>query len=167
MATDVRMQDKAPAPTGEAGASRALDGYRVDLQVGFLLRRAMQRHLGIFSAGLPDLTPTQFAALAKAAELGPVSQNELGRATAMDAATIKGVIDRLVARGLMATGESPTDRRRVMVSLTPEGEAILAAVIPAARAITAETLAPLEPSERVRVLGLLERLGGEGEDKAS
>lgn len=140
--------------TGEA----AID-YRLDAQVGFLLRRASQRHIAIFNAGIPELTPTQFAALAKAAEIGPVSQNELGRATAMDAATIKGVIDRLAARGLIETGESPTDRRRVMVRLTAEGEAALARLIPAARAISEATLSPLTPPERAEFLALLERLG--------
>ncbi|MDT8345379.1 MAG: MarR family transcriptional regulator [Thermohalobaculum sp.] len=144
-----------PAATLDPG----LDGYSLDAQVGFLLRRASQRHIAIFNAGIPELTPTQFAALAKTAEIGPVSQNELGRATAMDAATIKGVIDRLSARGLIATAASPHDRRRVMVNLTPDGRAALARLIPAARTITEETLAPLTPPERAALLALLGRLG--------
>jgi hypothetical protein len=45
-----------------------------------------------------NLTPTQWAALAKLTETGPCSQNQLGRLAAMDVATIKGVIDRLTAR---------------------------------------------------------------------
>ena len=48
---------------------------------------------------IPEVTTTQFAALAKLAEQGPLSQNQLGRATAMDAATIKGVVGRLVRGG--------------------------------------------------------------------
>lgn len=146
---------RGPAATLAPG----LDGYSLDAQVGFLLRRASQRHIAIFNAGIPELTPTQFAALAKTAEIGPVSQNELGRATAMDAATVKGVIDRLSARGLIATSASPHDRRRVMVDLTPDGRAALSRLIPAARAITEETLAPLTPPERAALLALLERLG--------
>jgi len=39
-----------------------------------------------------DLTPTRFAAMAKLLEHGSLSQNELGRMTAMDIATIKGVV---------------------------------------------------------------------------
>ena len=74
--------------------------YRLDEQVGFVLRQAQQRHTTLFSElMIEDLTPTQWAALAKLAERGPQSQNQLGRLTAMDAATIKGVIERLtVAR---------------------------------------------------------------------
>jgi hypothetical protein len=73
--------------------------YVLDEQVGFALRQAQQRHTTIFAAKMiEDLTPTQWAALAKLRELGDCSQNHLGRLTAMDAATIKGVVDRLTAR---------------------------------------------------------------------
>src|SRR5579871_5825769 len=71
--------------------------YLLENQAGFILRQVNQRHSGIFSRLMGnDLTPTQWAALAKLKEIGPCSQNLLGRLTAMDAATIKGVIDRLV-----------------------------------------------------------------------
>src|ERR1700722_10722267 len=74
--------------------------YVLDEQVGFALRQAQQRHTTIFAAKMiEDLTPTQWAALAKLREVGDCSQNHLGRLTAMDAATIKGVVDRLTARG--------------------------------------------------------------------
>ena len=69
--------------------------YRLDDQIGFLLRRANQRHLSLFAEVIPELTTTQLAALAKLHEQGAMSQNQLGRATAMDAATIKGVVGRL------------------------------------------------------------------------
>ena len=98
--------------------------YRLDDQVGFLLRRVNQRHLAVFAAVIPEVTTTQLAALAKLAELGPMSQNQLGRATAMDAATIKGVVGRLVTRRLVTTVPSEEDRRRLIVDLTPEGRAL-------------------------------------------
>ena len=43
--------------------------YALDEQVGFLLRRATQRHLAIFARQIPTLTSTQFAALAKLYQL--------------------------------------------------------------------------------------------------
>ena len=136
---------------------RAADRYRLDEQIGFLLRQANQRHVGIFARRIPDLTPTQFAALAKLSELGAVSQNELGRQTAMDAATIKGVIDRLSKRGLTMTGPDSKDRRRRVVELTGDGVAAFAAAAPEAFEITAETLAPLTPTERDELLRLLRK----------
>ena len=67
----------------------------LDQQVGFLLRVTMQRHTSIFTSRMIEgLTQTQFAALAKLYEVGPSSQNQLGRLICLDAATIKGVVDR-------------------------------------------------------------------------
>lgn len=123
-----------------------------------MLRRASQRHLSIFAEKIPDLTPTQFAALARLVELGSVSQNELGRQTAMDAATIKGVVDRLKARGLAATTPDPVDQRRLLVNATPDGDTLFAAIAEAAAAITEQTLAPLNRKERAQFLALLKKL---------
>lgn len=132
--------------------------YSLEDQVGYLLRRVTQRHLSIFSAAIPDLTTTQFAALAKLVELGPQSQNTLGRATSMDAATIKGVVDRLVRDGLVETAADPGDRRRLTVSLTQAGLQLYAQRVGDALGVTAETLAPLTSEEVAVLLNLLRRL---------
>ena len=101
----------------------ARPAYVLEEQVGFILRQVWQRHAAIFAREIgANLTPTQWAALAKLAETGPCSQNQLGRLTAMDVATIKGVIDRLTARGLTETGADPQDGRRLKVSLTRAGQ---------------------------------------------
>src|SRR6266436_5189879 len=82
--------------------------YVLEEQIGFILRQVWQRHATIFAREIGiNLTPTQWAALAKLTETGPCSQNQLGRLTAMDVATIKGVIDRLTARGLTETSPDP------------------------------------------------------------
>lgn len=132
--------------------------YRLDEQVGFVLRRATQRHLAIFNNLMPDFTPTQFAALAKLCELGPVSQNELGRQTAMDAATIKGVIDRLRKRGYVTTRPDPGDQRRIQIVPTDDGRTAYLERVTAAQEITAQTLEPLSPRERREFLDLLSRM---------
>ena len=61
--------------------------YVLDDQIGYVLRRVTQRHLALFSECIPQVTTVQFAVLARLTEMGPQSQNHLGRATAMDAAT--------------------------------------------------------------------------------
>ena len=133
--------------------------YRLEDQVGFLLRRATQRHTSIFADEmLKDLTPTRFAALAKLLDVKSVSQNELGRLTAMDIATIKGVVDRLRDRGLVATNPDPDDARRQLVSLTPKGRDLARrALVPAAR-ITEKTLDPLTRREAEQLLHLLRKI---------
>ena len=132
--------------------------YSLDAQIGFVLRRATQRHLAIFAEAIPGLTTTQFAVLAKLSELGAMSQNQLGRATAMDAATIKGVVDRLRQQGLVQTRPDPGDRRRLTIDLAPEGSRLFDATRQRALEVSARTLAPLTPSERERLLILLAKL---------
>ncbi|MBW8856734.1 MAG: MarR family transcriptional regulator, partial [Bradyrhizobium sp.] len=105
--------------------------YVLDEQVGFILRQVWQRHSAIFSREIgTNITPTQWAALSKLAEAGPCSQNQLGRLTAMDVATIKGVIDRLTARGLTETSQDPEDGRRLLVTLTRAGQQLAEKVAP-------------------------------------
>jgi len=134
-------------------------GYVLDQQVGFLMRVAMQRHTSIFTGRMIEgLTQTQFAALAKLHEVGPCSQNHLGRLIYLDAATIKGVVDRLGIRGFVTALADPKDRRRRAVALTERGREVTIAAIGVAAEITAATLAPLTEPERRVVCDLLKKL---------
>ena len=54
------------------------DGYRLEDQVGHLMRRAQQRHLAVFAGVIPELTTTQFAALARLAEQGRCRRTSSG-----------------------------------------------------------------------------------------
>lgn len=132
--------------------------YRLDDQIGYVLRRVTQRHLAIFAAAIPEVTTTQFAVLARLAEIGPQSQNRLGRETAMDAATIKGVVDRLAKLGYVATSADPADRRRLTVSMTEAGERLFSDRVSTALAVSADTVAPLTADEARQLKALLLRL---------
>jgi DNA-binding MarR family transcriptional regulator len=147
--------DAPPGPPSDA------ETYRLDDQVGFLLRLANQRHAAIFQAMAPDgLTRTQFAALARLAELGRCSQNELGRRTAMDVATIKGVVDRLRAKGMVRVSPDPDDKRRSVLSVAPETLARIAAIQSRGLEISAATVAPLSAAETRALLRLLSKIAG-------
>ena len=133
--------------------------YVLDEQIGFILRQVWQRHATIFAREVGNnLMSAQWAALSKLTETGPCSQNQLGRLTAMDVATIKGVIDRLTARGLTETSADPEDGRRLLVSLTRAGQQMAEKVAPNALAVTRETMAPLDARERETLVALLSKL---------
>ncbi|WP_301918986.1 MarR family winged helix-turn-helix transcriptional regulator [Albidovulum sp.] len=132
--------------------------YRLEDQIGFKLRLANQRHLEIFAAEMPEITPRQFAVLAKLGEEGTLSQNHLGRLVAMDAATTKGVVERLLRKGLIEALPSPTDRRRVEISLTAAGRAFLDRARPVAARISDRTARKLSARELDRLLALLDKL---------
>jgi len=139
-------------------APEPAEGYRLQEQIGFVLRKAHQRHVAIFASKIDDLTPPQFATLAKLADVGETSQNQLGNLVAMDAATVKGVIDRLKARGLVELTRHDGDKRRLLVSLTGEGRETVERLVPLAERITVETLAPLSRKEAATLLKLLARI---------
>jgi MarR family transcriptional regulator, lower aerobic nicotinate degradation pathway regulator len=133
--------------------------YVLDDQAGFLMRVAMQRHTAIFmSRMIENLTQTQFAALAKLYEVGPCSQNHLGRLIYLDAATIKGVVDRLHLRGFVTALNDPKDRRRRAVTLTDRGRQVTESAMLVAAEITAATLAPLTADEQRQMAKLLHKL---------
>ena len=138
----------------------AKDVYILERQAGHLLRRAHQRHSAIFQENIGDaqLTPLQFAALVKLRDLKEVSQNHLGRLTAMDAATMQGVIKRLASRSLIRRRPDPDDRRRLIVSLSSEGCELVDSLVSSGSNITAQTLEPLCPVERKQFLDLLTKL---------
>jgi DNA-binding MarR family transcriptional regulator len=145
--------------TLKKGVKPAKPLYILDEQIGFILRQVWQRHAAIFARDIGiNLTSAQWAALSKLNETGPCSQNQLGRLTAMDVATIKGVIDRLTARGLTETSPDPEDGRRLLVSLTRAGQQTAEKAAQSALAISRETLAPLDAKEREALFALLNKL---------
>jgi MarR family transcriptional regulator, lower aerobic nicotinate degradation pathway regulator len=140
-------------------AGTANSEYRLDDQVGFLLRIAMQRHTSIFmSRIIKGLTQTQFAALAKLREVGPCSQNQLGRLIYLDAATTKGVVDRLRVRGFVTARPDARDRRRRAIALTDTGRTVADAAVKVAQQISWQTLTPLTASEQRAIIRLLKKL---------
>lgn len=150
------------ASTGQRAPGAAVADYRLEQQVGYLLRKAHQRATAIFMKhfGAHQLTPTQWTTLVRVQEQGSVSQNQLGRLTAMDPATIQGVVQRLIERGLIARTPDPKDGRRKRLAPTPTGKRMVSSLVAEAYKVSCDTLKPLTPSERAQFLGLLSRLGG-------
>ncbi len=135
--------------------------YRLEDQVGFLLRKAQQRATEQFNAVMGSfcVTPTQFATMAKLDDLGPTSQNLLGRMTAMDPATIFSVVGRLAKRGWVTLLPDAKDARLVNVALTADGAAAVAAMKSVAGDVSRQTLAPLSEAEAADFLAMIAKLG--------
>jgi len=141
-----------PAKTGD---------FALEEQIGFHLRRAHQRATVIFNEvmGRFDLTPTQFAALAKIDDEGSISQNHLGRLTAMDPSTILGVVGRLARQGLVHLRSTPGDARLTMIELTLDGQKRVQEMKALALEVSKRTLAPLKPADAKTLNELLARIG--------
>ena len=134
--------------------------YRLEEQVGFKLRKVLQKNTEIFNdvmAGF-ELTPMQFAILAKLDDLGTISQNQLGRHAAMDPATTFGVVGRLMKRGLIEQSADPSDARLTMLKLSSRGRRLVAQMKEIGADVSERTMAPLTEQEIRTFLHLLSKL---------
>jgi DNA-binding MarR family transcriptional regulator len=133
--------------------------YLLDEQIGFLLRKALQRNSEIFFSLMPgELTTTRFAVMAKLNEMGSLSQNELGRHTAMDVATTKGVVERLRKLDLVQTQQDPNDARKHIIKLTGVGEKMYSSITGKACEVSAKSLESLTSEEALMLTALLQKL---------
>ena len=149
-------EEIGPEPESQGGEPV----YRLEDQVGFVLRRAHQRATDTFNlvmAGF-EITPRQFAALSKLHDLGPTSQNHLGRLVAMDPATTFGVAGRLRKRGLVRQSIDSHDARLVILELTEDGRQIVEAMKARGVEVSRRTLEPLTAREAETFLRLLSKM---------
>lgn len=156
MRSNVARKQQEPKPA----ASPAARSYRIEEQIGYLLRRAHQRASAIFqvSIGDPNITPTQYSSMVKLNEYTELSQNLLGRLVGMDKATMQGVVRRLKERRLVDSRPDPGDARRTLLSLTTEGQRLTNKLLINGPAVSRETLKPLNAQEQRQLLELLSRI---------
>jgi MarR family transcriptional regulator, lower aerobic nicotinate degradation pathway regulator len=135
--------------------------FSLEEQIGFRLRKANQRATGIFADVMAKyaVTPTQFATMAKIDEIGPMSQPQLERSTALDHAEMLSVIGRLQRQNLLRVRPAPQDLRLIQIELTHEAQALIAEMKAAANKVAVKTLAPLSAQEAKTLQALLERIG--------
>ena len=104
------------------------------------------------------LEPWEFdvlSALRRSGEPYELSPGRLLRETLVTSGTMTNRVDRLVARGLVGRRADPTDRRGVLVRLTPRGRAAVDAALDALLGSERELLAALSTRERDRLGALL------------
>ncbi len=149
-----------PGESMPAATSPDLNDYRLDDQIGPLLRRAYQRACANLSARLDGygLTPIQYSTLVRLREYGPVSQNRLGRLLEIKSGNMHGVVRRLQERELVETSQDPDHRGRVLLKLSRTGLQLVKSGIPLSCQATADTLAPLSTSERKQLFHLIHLL---------
>ena len=141
---------------------------RLYARPGFLLRRAHQISAGVFEDECKELglTPAQFGVLTVLQAHPGLGQSSLARALGFDKVTVLRVLRGLQARGLVTRCPAETNRRNMMVALTPAGEDVLEqAQKPAERAYK-RLMAPLAKDQQDQLLYLLQLLTGELDEEA-
>lgn len=134
--------------------------YRLEDQVGFMLRKVLQKNTEIFNEVMSgfELTSMQFAILAKLDDIGTISQNHLGRHAAMDPATTFGVVGRLMKRGLIEQSADSSDARLTLLALSPRGRRLVAHMKERGAEVSERTMAALTAEEARTFLHLLSKL---------
>jgi DNA-binding MarR family transcriptional regulator len=89
---------------------------------------------------------------------GPLRSGEISEAFDYSPRTTTEAIDALERDGLVFREQDPRDRRAKLVSLTPEGAALLSRSEPAMRQYMDEVFAALELEEQKKLAELLEKL---------
>jgi len=143
--------------TKKRGAAAPVE---LDTLPGHHIRRLQQIAVAIFLQETEPhgITPVQFAALQTVCNTPGLDQRTLARSIGFDTSTTAGVIDRLEARGLLRRNASAEDRRVRLLTLTPEGQALLAQVVPAMHRAQARMLEPLPKPDRAEFMRMLRAL---------
>jgi len=140
--------------------ANVLGNYHFSEQVGHLLRRSYQQHVAIFQQRIADsqLTAAQFVTMCAIQEHGTCSLSDVVKTTTIDQATTRGIIERLRLRDLIVLSHDAADRRKVLVTLSPDGLKLVKSTVPHAADVSEATMSNLNPAERVAIMFLLSKM---------
>ncbi len=103
------------------------------------------------------LTLPQYYTLLQLSQMnGECKMSDLAEATHQSAASLTGIVDRLLSKELVARTRHEHDRRQVMVVLTAQGSTMVASIRQARRTQMATVLAHLSTTEIETLLQLLD-----------
>jgi MarR family transcriptional regulator, lower aerobic nicotinate degradation pathway regulator len=105
-----------------------------------------------------DARKWHYAVLAALQEFGPASQATLSRRTGIYRSDLVAVTNELAGRGLIERAPDPADRRRNVITMTPQGRRYLRQLDKLVATIQDDLLAPLSQPERDQLVRLLARL---------
>lgn len=155
----------SPAPEIEAEVVAAMNAVRRIVRSLRIVSRASEKALGVSAAQLFVLQ--QLAEGASRSDAAP-SIAQLANLTATDPSSVSVVVSRLSARGLCARRSSKSDGRRVEVTITPDGQALLERAPQPMQARMLGALSEMKPERRRELVAGLEEivtaLGIGGED---
>lgn len=126
---------------------------------GHLIRRAHQLAVATFhDTHGRQVTPVQYAVLRALAETPDIDQVTLADKVALDTSTTADIAARLETKGWIVRELMPRRQRRLR--LTPEGQAILADMLPRVTPMYEHLMGALTDDEQVEFLQLLAKFTG-------
>ncbi|HMN95160.1 MAG TPA: MarR family winged helix-turn-helix transcriptional regulator [Phycisphaerales bacterium] len=150
----------APAAIPPAAPAAVPTSAELEDRIAMALRHVF-RAIELHSGHLLDrcsLTGPQLAVLRAVARLQPAPMGGVARSIHLSHATVSGIVDRLVARGLVTRTRSDDDRRATLLSLTTAGQTLLATSPPILPDAFRAGLTRIPDWDRLHLLSVLERV---------
>jgi len=140
------------------GAPKTPD--RLRRRASRLLSQLSARSDRLINEGLAEVDARKwhYAVLASLQDFGPGSQAALSGRTDIYRSDMVGVLNELAERDLVERAPDPDDRRRNIITISPQGRRHLRRLDKVLDDLHDELLAPLSPAERDQFLQLLTRL---------
>ena len=104
------------------------------------------------------LTPSQFDIIATLGNTAGMTSKLLGEKTLITKGTLTGVVDRLIAKGLVRRTQCDHDGRSQIVQLTKKGEAEFDSVFPAHAAFIGKLFVDFKAEDFARIQAVLQEL---------
>jgi DNA-binding MarR family transcriptional regulator len=104
------------------------------------------------------LTPAQFDVIAALGDAPGMTPTQLTNKTLITKGTLTGVVDRLVAKGLLRRTQHQADRRCQFVTLTKKGSRLYQVVVPAHFAYLDRFVAGYSVADHAQAQAVLMRL---------
>jgi len=133
------------------------------VQTGIYLQ-SESRRLAKEQCARHGITATQLNVLKLLESVGDLSLSELSRRMAAKNSTITGIVDRMVAAGLVAREQRAEDRRVWTIRMTDAGRAMARRIDVAPWDLLRAALQALPPAELDALIGTLDKLAAFVED---
>jgi DNA-binding MarR family transcriptional regulator len=156
--TSSAAQRAAPPASAAPPADSAppIDAARLRMAIARLARMLRRHHLA-------GLTPTQLSALATVEKTGPVQLSVLAAAEGIAPSTLTRLVTSLEESGYVRRSAVPGDARASMLSITPDGRAVIERIREESTLMLAGLLTQLTAGQQAAIaaaLPALEQLAG-------
>ena len=149
---------RRPVPAPDAPAPRALElehflPYRLSVLSNRISDAIAREYSQRFALGV-----TEWRVMAVLGRWPGLTASQVAQRTAMDKVAVSRAVARLLEAGRLSRVADKGDRRRALLHLSREGQAIHDQVVPQAREFERRVLDGIAPAERESLFRLLDRL---------
>jgi DNA-binding MarR family transcriptional regulator len=150
--------DPSPAAAGQASPAAASEPHE---QLGRSFKRAMaavRRLRGRETQQCSELSNAQYGLLFGLAGNCEMSARDLAEVAELTPATVAQMLDHLATAGLVQRTRSEQDKRVVLTSLTPRGQALIESRRARIEPLWRAALSPFSDAELLTAAAVLDRL---------